>query len=87
MSAERRMGIIEQEMRGMRKEIPIVETYNMYGDAARTVEIEALEEHVDLVRILEFGIPKWRIINRWNICVYYGEQAFESCSRKNGSIY
>ena len=34
--------ILENEMPGMRKEIPKKETYNKYGDAARKIEIEAI---------------------------------------------
>ena len=35
--------ILENEMPGMRKEIPKEETNNKYGDAARKIEIGAIE--------------------------------------------
>ena len=39
-------------MSGMRKEITKGGTYNWYGDAARQVEIRALEEHGKSIRVL-----------------------------------
>ena len=42
--------ISENEMTGMRKEIPKAETYNKYGDAARKIEIEAIWKHLDFAR-------------------------------------
>ena len=38
-------GILENERPGMRKAIQKEENYNIYGDAARKVEIEASGEH------------------------------------------
>ena len=43
MSREASEKILENEMPGMRKEIPKEETNNKYGDAARKIEIEAVE--------------------------------------------
>ena len=40
--------ISESDMQGTRKEIPKEETYNKYGDMARTIEIDEIEnaEHL-----------------------------------------
>ena len=48
---------LENEMPGMRKEIPKEETYNKYGDAARKIEIEAIEKHGTFIRIPFGQIP------------------------------
>ena len=45
MGKERSMRLIEQEMQGAMEGILKEETYNLYGCDARTVEIQALEEH------------------------------------------
>ena len=44
-------------MPGMRKEIPKEETYNKYGDAARKIEIEAIEKHGTFIRVPFEQIP------------------------------
>ena len=41
----------------MRKEIPREETQNKYGDAARRIEIEAIEKHGAFIRIPFSEIP------------------------------
>ena len=48
--------IPESEMPGMRKEIPNEETYNKCGDAARKIEIEAIE---NAALLLEFHLAKF----------------------------
>ena len=51
--------ILENEMPGMGKEIPKEETYNKYGDAARKIEIEAIEKHGTFIRVPFDQIPTW----------------------------
>ena len=46
-------------MAGMRKEIPKGGTYNCYGDTARKIEIGALEEHGDSIRVLRMDVHKY----------------------------
>ena len=51
MSKIRSGRILENEIAGMRKEIPEEETKNKYGDAARVIEIEKLENRWNSKRI------------------------------------
>ena len=48
--------ILENEMPGMRKEIPKEETYNKYGDAARKIEIGQLG---NMALLSEFPLQKF----------------------------
>ena len=59
---ERSHEIIEQDMQGMRKEIPKEGTYNCYGDAARKVAIGALEYRGTFTRVL-------KRMSLWTRCV------------------
>ena len=43
-----------------REAIQKEETYNKYGDAARKVEIEAIEKHGAFIRVPFSGIPERR---------------------------
>ena len=63
--------ILENEMPGMRKEIPKEETYNKYGGAARKIEIEAIEKHGTFIRVPFGQIPLSGITHRGKICVYH----------------
>ena len=57
MSSSNSGKISENEMPGMRKEIPKEETFNKYGGAAREVEIEAIGKRGFLRRIHLSEIP------------------------------
>ena len=41
------------------REIPKEETQNKYGDAARKIEIETIEQHDNFIRIPFSAIPEW----------------------------
>ena len=56
LSREASEKILENEMPGMRKEIPKEETYNKYGGAARKIEIEAIE---NTALLFEFHLAKF----------------------------
>ena len=57
MSSSGSEEISENDMPGMRKAIPKEETFNKYGDAARRVGTEAIEQHATFRRIPLSGIP------------------------------
>ena len=66
--------ISENEMPGMRKEIPKEETRNKYGDAAREIEIDAIVKHGAFIRVPFSGIPEGDgSIGGRAICLRYGK--------------
>ena len=54
--------IIEAEFPGCRKEIPECETWNVYGDSARAIEIAAYHEYGAIHRIKKSSLPKNTLI-------------------------
>ena len=70
---KRKGGILENEIPGMRKEIPKEETKNKYGDASRRIEIAAIEKHGTCIRV-PFQISRKGVTDRRTFCVYYQKQ-------------
>ena len=54
-------GIIGQEIHWMGEEIPKGETYKLYGDVDGEVEIQAIEEHGDFMRVPDGDAPKGEV--------------------------
>ena len=55
--------IIEAEFPGRRKEIPGNETWNVYGDEARAIEIAAYHEYGAISRVKKSSLPKKHAYN------------------------
>ena len=66
---ERSEQILENEMPGMRKEIPKEETQNKYGHAARKIEIVAVGKHGTFIRVSFVEIPDGASLIEGGICI------------------
>ena len=76
--------IPENEMPGMRKEIPKEETYNKYGDSARKIEIGAIGKRGTFIRI-PFQKFRGRSAERRAIFVQNENKQIADCRKITGA--
>ena len=63
-------------MPGMGKEVPMGETYNKYGDAAREVEIVTVGKRGAIVGIPYYEIPEGGSVVEWDLRTQWGYTNF-----------
>ena len=82
LPSSRSVEIAANEMPGMRKEMPIGETFSKYGDSARRVEIESIEKHGTFIGIHLSEIPDVGSLIEGRFVYTVGNKPISACRKK-----